>query len=66
MKANILPAFFLKDVAGMPVFPVVLIKQEQILVIAQSFGFGSVQPKQYLTQNLAEQYSTKICFTLRA
>ena len=28
----------------MPVIPVVLIKQEPILFIAQSFGFGSVQP----------------------
>ena len=29
----------------MPVFPVVLIEQEPILVFDQSFGFGSAQPQ---------------------
>ena len=43
-QKNILPIFFLKVVAGMPGFPGFLIEQEPILVIAQSFGFGSVQP----------------------
>ena len=41
----ILPAFLLKVVAVMLVFPVVLIDQEPILIIAQSFGFSSVQPQ---------------------